>query len=284
MAFLSPTAGYQATIAAYVMVGSVAALIWDILIHVDSDFELLFRKKIVYNQDKYIVAFFALLWLAVLGTSITAATVASAIHLGPTSYCVNAKLKPYASAASIAFAINDTFVFLAISWQLLSSGTLGRGRKSSIISMILGDYLSAFSRALLQDGQVYYLVSVTSNIVVVVIAWVGPLSYRLMFMILNITLTNMMSCQVFRHTKFGHLREDTNSTRWIASQLGHLDLEVGRERVKSPIHFLSFRTTENETDDSDVDWRGRPSRKPNSVITEEDKKGTDSAPTEKTEQ
>ncbi|KAG6867430.1 hypothetical protein C0993_002818 [Termitomyces sp. T159_Od127] len=351
MAFLYPVAGYQATIAVYVMVGSVAALIWDILVHVDSDFKLLrlFKLKIgiptvtyfisrisilvyvllnvifsnyqsrtlaaelpdcqvlekiicafyhitfsstallfflrvraFFNQNKYIIAFFALLWLAVLGSSLTAATVASAMHLGPTNYCVNAKLKPYASAAPITFAINDTFVFLCISWRLLSSA-LGRGRNSSIVSVILGNYLSAFSRALLHDGQVYYLVSVTSNIVAVIITWVGPLSYRLMFIIFNVTLTNMMACRVFRHTKLGDLREDAISTRWIASQLGHLDLEVGREHSKSPTDFLSVRTTENELDGSDAGWRGRELREPaNIVITGEHEKGADGAPTEKT--
>ncbi|KAG6896372.1 hypothetical protein C0992_008741 [Termitomyces sp. T32_za158] len=270
MAFLKPAAGYQATIAAYVMVGSVAV---SLLLHAmdvvedwcsncdifpfklpncqvlekaicafyhitfaSTAFLFFLRVRAVFKKNKYVVTFFALLWLAVLGTSLTAATVASAIHLGPTNYCVNSKLKPSASAAPIAFAINDTFVFLAISWQLLSSGTVCRGRKSTIKSMILGEYLPVFTRAMLQEGQVYYL-----------------------------------------------LREDTTPTQWIASQLGHLDLEVGRQRVKSPIHFLSFRTTENETDDAEADWGGRPLRETNTVITGQEKKDTDRASTEKTE-
>ncbi|KAG6876101.1 hypothetical protein C0993_005543 [Termitomyces sp. T159_Od127] len=236
MAFLNPVAAYQATIAAYVMVGSAAALIWDILIHVDGDFKLLFRLRIgiptvTYFISRYLVAFFALLWLVVLGSSATAANVASALHIGPTNYCANPELKFYAIAAPMAFAINDTFVFLAISWRLLSGGTFGSGQKSTIKSVMLGEYLPAFSRALLQDGQVYYL-------------------------------------------------EETISTGWLASQLGHLDLEVGKEPVKSPIHFLSLRATEHETDDSHTDWREPALRNPD----DRDQKGADSTEsTEKTE-
>ncbi|KAH0581337.1 hypothetical protein H2248_012429 [Termitomyces sp. 'cryptogamus'] len=312
MAFLAPRVGYQATISAYVMVGSLAALIWDVLSHVDSDFKLLFRHKIgiptivyflsrasvlvyvslnvifitaalpncqiiekticvlyhitfsstaflfflrvraVFNKNKFIVMFFAALWLGVLGGSLTVATVSNGFHLGPTRYCISTEFKPYASAAPIAFTVNDTFVFFAISWRLLSSGTL-RCEKLDMKSLMLGKYLPAFSRALLQDGQVYYLVSITSNLVDVVTTWVGAVPYRLMFAIFNITLTNMMACRVFRHTRFGKFREDTISTRWLAAQLGNLDLEAGNGGGRSSLRFVSFRSTENETGNSDAD-------------------------------
>ncbi|KAG6872491.1 hypothetical protein C0995_009353 [Termitomyces sp. Mi166 len=301
MAFLNPDAGYQATIAAhkigiptvvYFLSRSAAALsdcqviekTICVIYHVAfSSTSLLFflRVRAVFNQNKAIVAFFAILWLGVLGASLAVATVGNAVHLGPTRYCINTKLKAYASAAPITFAINDTFVFLAISWRLLSNGNLGRGHESSIKSIMLGEYLPAFSRAVFQDGQVYYLVSVTSNIVAAVITWAGdvPLPYRLMFIIFTVALTNMMACRVFRHTKFGDFREDTISSRWLASQLGHLDLEAGKGHAKSSLRFVSFRATENETDESDGDWRERALRKTNTVIT--GTKVTDSAPMEK---
>ncbi|KAG6829111.1 hypothetical protein H0H92_005653 [Tricholoma furcatifolium] len=270
MAFLTPDAGYQATIAAYVMAGSIGALIWDILINVDSDYKLLFKHKIgVPTMNRFIVAFFAILWLAVLGASITVATVGNAVHLGPTKYCSATKLKQYASAAPITFAINDTFVFLAISWRLLSNASqsiaVGTKTKVSFGSMLRGKYLPSFSKAMLQDGQVYYLVSVTSNIVVAVLTWAStvPLSYRLMFTIFNVALTNMMACRVYRNTRFGNLREETVSSRWIASQLGRADLESGRVNgnQKSVARFISFKRPAqmvSETDDCDsiADSRG----------------------------
>ncbi|RDB27994.1 hypothetical protein Hypma_002096 [Hypsizygus marmoreus] len=289
MAFLPPDIGYQSTIAAYIMVGTVGALIWDILTNVDSDYKLLFRHKIsiptgtyflsrasvlvyvlvnvifqtaalpnchvikktvcvlyhvafsstsllfflrvraIFNQNRFAVAFFFLLWLGVLGGSLTVATVGNAIHLGPTDYCKATAIKLYASAAPITFAVNDTFVFLAISWRLLMNAPLDPDHKAGFNHVVLGKYLPAFSRALLQDGQVYYLVSVTSNIIVVSLTWAHtvPLAYKLMFTVFNVALTNMMACRVYRHTKFGDFREDAISTRRIASQLGRLDLQGG---------------------------------------------------------
>ncbi|KAF5381349.1 hypothetical protein D9615_008347 [Tricholomella constricta] len=287
MAFLAPDAAYQSTIAAYVMVGSLGALIWDILINVDSDYKLLFKHKIgvptityflsrasvlvyiivnvifqtaalpncqvikktvcvlyhvafsstaflfflrvraIFDKNKFVVAFFFVLWLGVLGGSLTVATVGNAVHLGPTKYCRATKLKPYASAAPITFAAHDTFVFLAISWRLLQNSMSDPHRSNlSLRSMVLGHSLPAFSRALLQDGQVYYLVSVTSNLVVAVITWARtvPLAYRLMFTIFNVAITNMMACRVYRHTRFGDFREDTISTQWLASR--QVDVEA----------------------------------------------------------
>lgn len=130
-------------------------------------------------------------------------------------------------------------------------------RKLTLKYVVLGEYLPAFSRALLQDGQVYYLcvlllpsrkislifldksVSVTSNIVVVILTWVkgAPIAYRLMFTVLNVALTNMMACRVYRHTKFGDFREDVLSTKWIASQIARFDdVEAAPEKM-GPLHF-----------------------------------------------
>ncbi|KNZ79350.1 hypothetical protein J132_10547 [Termitomyces sp. J132] len=185
-----------------------------------------------------LVAFFAILWLGVLGGFLTVALVGNAVHLGPTRCCSATRLEPYASAAPITFAVNDTSVFLAISWRLLSTEIFDRGRGNfSIKSILLGKYLPTFSRALLQDGQVYYLVSVTSNIVVAVITWVGDGLIIMMFAVFNVVLTNMMACRVFRHTKISNFREETISTRCLASQLGHLASKLEKSLGIGSYHF-----------------------------------------------
>ncbi|KAG6913860.1 hypothetical protein DXG01_003806 [Tephrocybe rancida] len=286
MAFLTPDAGYQATIAAYVMVGSAGALIWDILSNVDSDFKLLFRRKIGFptlgkrsclrsperdlsnccvaelpsnktNHNKFVVALFGVLWLSVLGTSLTVAPAANAVHIGPTNYCSATKFRQYASSAPITFAINDTFVFVAISWRLLFNATRERA-ELGLKSMVFGEYLPAFSRALLQDGQVYYLVSVTSNITLALITWVRPavpIPYRFMYTILNVALTNIMACLVFRHTKLGVFTEDGSSLPLAASQLGPGQLELGVERWNtiSPLQFVALEKSHVQTSGSDME-------------------------------
>ncbi|KAG6914155.1 hypothetical protein DXG01_002053 [Tephrocybe rancida] len=297
MAFLPPDAGYQATIAAYGMVGSAGALMWDILSNLDSDYKLLFRHRIgfptlvyffsrlgvlayvlvnvifqtaalpdcriarkaicglyhiafsctsllfflrvraVFLPSKRTIAFFFFLWLCVLGASLTVAATGDGVRIGPTGYCTATNIKQYAIAAPIAFAVNDTFVFGAVSWRLVGNYMGPRDREGwGLRSMVRGEYLPAFSRALLQGGQVYYLVSVTSNIAHGFLAWVVPAvptAYRLMFTIINVTLTNAMACRVFRHTRFGDFSEDGGSSNWVASQLGRLDLEPGRGDVSN---------------------------------------------------
>jgi len=292
-ALLPPDVAYQATIAAYVMIGSVGALIWDILLNVGSDYQLLFRHKItvptityflsrastladvivnvtfqttaqpnclvlqkmvcvlyhvafsstsllfflriraVFNEDKLVVAFFFVLWLAVSVGSLTIAIIDNAVHFGPTQDCRGTSSMPYSSAAPIAYAVNDTFVFLAISWKLLKNAGLEPSHKSSLKSKVLGENLPAFTRVMLQDGQIYYLVSVTSNTAAAVVTWTHsiPLAYRIMLTVLNVALTNMMACRVYRHTKFCSLPERPISTRWITSQLAHRD---GSETIRRP--------------------------------------------------
>lgn len=117
------------------------------------------RVRAFYNRNKYVVAFFFISWLVVLGgaLSVTAASAGSGHPLGPTPYCYSTPAKSYISASPITLAINDTFVFLAISWRLLGNSQFTLRKKPSFKAVILGQSLPAFSRALLQDGQIYYL-------------------------------------------------------------------------------------------------------------------------------
>lgn len=115
------------------------------------------RVRAVYNRNKYVVAVFFVLWLSVLGGALTAASTEGGHALDPTPFCYSDPIQIYISASPITLAINDTFVFFAISWRLLSDSWTDIKSKPSFKVIALGQYLPAFSRALLQDGQVYYL-------------------------------------------------------------------------------------------------------------------------------
>ncbi|RDB23130.1 hypothetical protein Hypma_009754 [Hypsizygus marmoreus] len=281
-AYLPPSVAFESSIATYVVIGSVAALIWDILMNVDGDYRLLvehrisfptsvyflsrlatfsstflnavfltgslgkhcqtvkkaqcvfyhlafsstallffFRVRAVFNQNKYIVIFFFALWLSVFGGSLTAATVGGATHLGPTSHCIPHPFKQYLGASPLTLAANDTAVFLAISWRLLVDSWSDRRRKRSFLSLVFGGYLPTFSKAILNDGQVYYMISVASNLVAVMLTFYPgrrPGAYLFMFTF-NSALTNMMACRVFRRTKFGDFREESISSSHLAAQI-----------------------------------------------------------------
>ncbi|RDB22900.1 hypothetical protein Hypma_009718 [Hypsizygus marmoreus] len=269
LAFLPPDIAYQFTISTYVAIGSVGALVWDILLNFNLDYQLLFkdtltfptaayflsrfsvlvyslldvivqtaplgnhchsvekaicvfyhiafsstsllfflRVRAVFYRNRLIILFDFLLWLAVLGGSLTIATVGGATELGPTKYCQLEPPKGYISAAPITLTVFDTFVFLAVSWHLISTSCAGNTNNPRMKGVLLGKYIPAFSRAVLQNGQVYYLVSVTTNLTIITLSFLSglPPIFRYM-LIFNCTLTNMMACKVFRNIKFGTFRQ-----------------------------------------------------------------------------
>ncbi|KAG5652375.1 hypothetical protein H0H81_005237 [Sphagnurus paluster] len=245
MAFLPPAVASQETIATYLIVGVVGVIaplpncqvvknIICILHHVafsSTSFLFFLRVRAVFLYEKNIVACFFVLWLGVVGGSISVTTAGRVVHLEPTQHCEEAALKPSAIAAPIMLAVNDTFVFLAISWRLLSGFRLRR--KKNLLGMLLGNYLSNLSRALLRDGQFYYLVSVTSNVINAVVncTHAVPIAYRLVLTIFNVVLTNIMACHVFRHIKFGDFSGIMTRALWIPSEIERAEIEGGAAPV-----------------------------------------------------
>ena len=112
------------------------------------------RARAVFLSNPFATAIFGVLWLGVLGGSLTPSTAFKGENLGPTRYCTIGMIRFYSVAAAIIPLINDIIVFFAISWRLCSNNwTL----KNNVRTMISGDYLPAFSKSLLQDGQDYFL-------------------------------------------------------------------------------------------------------------------------------
>ncbi|KAJ7619698.1 hypothetical protein FB45DRAFT_1096120 [Roridomyces roridus] len=132
-------------------------------------------------------------------------------NLGPLKYCVNASSKPYMGAAGVTPVAHDTIIFLAISWRLFqNSHTTTVTREShldmkGVVSFFTGSKLPRFSRALLHDGQVYYLVTVACNLLTLIMFYNSDVqvTYRTMFTAGNVMLSNVMASRVWRHTKFG---------------------------------------------------------------------------------
>jgi len=166
-----------------------------------------FRVKAVFDGNRYVTGFFAFMWLAVLGGSLTVTQGIVGRPIGPTKYCLNASLAPYLSSAAIIPLVNDTLIFLAITWKLMRNSYQSEYTvKDGLRTLFLGEYLPAFSRAVLQDGQMYYLTTVTSNLLTLIMLYVHavPVAYRTMFTVPNIVIMNVMGCRVFRNTKLGH--------------------------------------------------------------------------------
>jgi hypothetical protein len=63
----------------------------------------------------------------------------------------------YTTVPIVLTAVNDTLVFLAISYRMVSSAMVSCTWSARARSFFTGEGLHQLSKALLQSGQVYYL-------------------------------------------------------------------------------------------------------------------------------
>lgn len=110
------------------------------------------RVRAVYQNSRWITIFFGLMWLAVTGSS-TTDVFYNNVNLGPTEYCIIKSPPRYNEVAAILPLVNDTFVCVAITLKLAGNFFCSSQKKT----LVKGHYIPAFSRAVLRDGQAYYL-------------------------------------------------------------------------------------------------------------------------------
>jgi len=113
----------------------------------------------MYHDTKWMAPFFFVMWLGVTAASTPEAYVNTITNLGPTAYCIGKALPKYAIMVSVLPFVNDTLIFVAITMRLAGSpDTSYTPRGGSWIRVVLfGEYLPHFSKAMLRDGQAYYL-------------------------------------------------------------------------------------------------------------------------------
>jgi hypothetical protein len=76
--------------------------------------------------------------------------------MGPTNRCINTAVHPFGFTPIVLNAVNDTFVFIGISYQILSYTIVGDNLSARARSFFVADGLPRLSKALLQGGQLYY--------------------------------------------------------------------------------------------------------------------------------
>jgi hypothetical protein len=114
------------------------------------------RLSAVYSHSKYVMIPFGFCWLGVLGifSYISIEGMARCSGVNRSTQCF--EVQPIDAWGYIATAIYDTFMYLAISWQLASFAAVDRWQ-DRLKSFVTGDGLGWLSKVLLQGGQVYYL-------------------------------------------------------------------------------------------------------------------------------
>jgi hypothetical protein len=233
----------------------------------------------VYSNNQFIVAFFALLWLADLGALIIVPFSASSTHIGPTKACIpiHVKFRWYVISA-ILHSAYDALVFVAISFRIVSHSMIGNDFGARMKSLVLGDGLPRLSKIVLQGGQMFYLFvtfyfvflvvahdfssSTTSGLgIVVAILYVAPvpLFYKVAFVAPRLMLDSSMACRVFRGLKLGSIQDleqysaqsPMRFTTQNSSTMGGRSNEVGSHELKGHLAFASKVESEQETETKD---------------------------------
>ncbi|KZP30799.1 hypothetical protein FIBSPDRAFT_945723 [Athelia psychrophila] len=187
------------------------------------------RVRAVYLRSKWITGLFGALWAATVALNILAATALSKEHPAATSTpvvvvhsgCTNAGVGLF-FLPSVSTFVNDTLVFLAISYRLVANVAVAEGgRRTHLRAVFQGKGLHSLSRALLQSGQVYYLATILffcANIAVMVSPLV-PLAAHTMFVSTFACFTNLMACHVFRGVTLGYIEESPTSVGMTSSRI-----------------------------------------------------------------
>ncbi|KJA18070.1 hypothetical protein HYPSUDRAFT_145589 [Hypholoma sublateritium FD-334 SS-4] len=179
-----------------------------------------FRLRAIYNRNRIVVFCFFILWCGLLTCTIFIPAGILGGTIGPTKYCVDEDVPNSAYAAIIAPLVHDTLVFIAISWRLVLNARIEGDLKQNFQVAMFGKYLPAFSKGLLLDGQRYYLITLISNMVTVIMVFDTsvPIPLRSMCATPNLVLTNIMACRVYRRTKAGLFREVEVSTTALSEK------------------------------------------------------------------
>ncbi|KIM88427.1 hypothetical protein PILCRDRAFT_814319 [Piloderma croceum F 1598] len=161
----------------------------------------LFRVKAVYNNSKIITAFFGLLWLVITGLNTLILVGISPDHIPYTKRCTEGLALPeYTTVPIIVTAVNDTLVFFAISYRMLSSAMIRSTWRARTKSFFTGDGLMHLSWVLLQSGQVYYFITIGFAITATaLVLFPGfPVVLKPVLCSAFIALSSVMACCVYR--------------------------------------------------------------------------------------
>ncbi|KAF7334194.1 hypothetical protein MSAN_02380700 [Mycena sanguinolenta] len=208
------------------------------------------RVTAVWHPNKIVYVVFSILLIAVPSASITAPLGVRSAHIGPTKQCITTSVPGNIEVAAIIPLINDTAIFLAITYRILSN-TIAADSPWARLRVFFGGAtrLSALSQALLQSGQHFYLVAVAANLTLLIAVKLPQLSpvYHAVFTVPGLSLINAMACLVFRRIKFGRISSDgTTNNRTTAG----LDFHATPTPRRLPLHYRPTdpATTEFGTD------------------------------------
>ncbi|KAL4077065.1 hypothetical protein V8B97DRAFT_1378990 [Scleroderma yunnanense] len=176
-----------------------------------SDFLFLTRVRAVYYSSKLVRFAFIFLWIADVGTIGLLFTGIRVSEIADTKHCVNNGGKEYVAAAMLVPFFFDTMVYIFITVKLLSTRNLSE--KKVTWRTFSGKSLSRVSRAIMQGGQQYYLITVCCSVIMVT-CWLIPsipVVAQTSSDIPGFALTSSMACRVYRNLRLQLLDHETQT-------------------------------------------------------------------------
>ncbi|KZP33082.1 hypothetical protein FIBSPDRAFT_1036238 [Athelia psychrophila] len=179
----------------------------------------LLRVQAVYHQSRPITVIFGCCWLATIGLNILVSVSTRAAHITGLHYCTSTETRYYALPSSSSF-VNDTLIFLAISYRLAADAATEHNWRSWTQSVTKGRGLYRLSRSLMLSGQVYYTTVILFFFVNLVMMCSPLVPVIMHYSLINtyITFTNIMACKIFRGIALGMMQDSPSS--WNTARIG----------------------------------------------------------------
>ncbi|KAF5327556.1 hypothetical protein D9619_004285 [Psilocybe cf. subviscida] len=224
--------------------------------------ELLFylHVRAMYIHSRLAVWIFTVLWLATLASSLTPVinSVNTNIHYGELiiQYCLSGPVPPYTAATVIVPLVNDSILFGALVYRIMTSFHDDTSNKSKVKCIVLGHHLPNLARAMLYNGQAYFLSTVSIHILTVMTYYIKEIPLVLRSAMLGfptVMLMNVMASRIYRNTKLGRFQSMTDLSSLIfqrgeSAEDANLEVTVSVTASKIPDIRVNLQNGSNPLD------------------------------------
>ncbi|THU91233.1 hypothetical protein K435DRAFT_841115 [Dendrothele bispora CBS 962.96] len=211
------------------------------------------RVRAIFNGRPLIQAAFLALWMGTAGSCVLAFFVlgSSSNPDKSVSSCILVERKiSLGLIIAVMAMVHDTAVFLGVSYQMYHYHRLFGGNTSSSrrvkILVTNGKDLPPLMKSLLHDGQMYYLISLFFEIVVVILLLVPGLGpyYRCFILPAHLVIVNAIACLVFRNVQLGRYKKEAVYSNHSATTSSSL---FSSDATLETVRFASNGRTTNGT-------------------------------------
>ncbi|KZP06690.1 hypothetical protein FIBSPDRAFT_966245 [Athelia psychrophila] len=175
------------------------------LASVCTSFLFFIRVRAVYLKSRLITFAFGAVWIMTIVVNLTQYSAVHAVHIPGTEFCMAISFEKLFGLPSIAHAVNDTLVFLAISYRLAANAATEDSWHARLQTIANTRGLYSVSSSLMRSGQLYYFATILgfSANFIIMYSSVAPIHFRYMLLNMVYALANITACHVFRGVALG---------------------------------------------------------------------------------